>query len=63
MKKVIFFGGGCLNDQGPFEPNTEVLVQDDQAVQLVALGLAALIPEPSTKPITFTVTVPGGAHV
>ena len=63
MKRILFLGGGFLNDQGPFEPNSEVLVPDDQAAQLLALGLATLIPEPSTKPITFTVTVPGGAHV
>lgn len=63
MKRILFLGGGFLNDRGPFEPNSEVLVPDDQAVQLVALGLAALVPEQSTKPITLTITAPGGAHV
>ena len=63
MKNIIFIGGGFLNDQGPFEPMAEVRVPDGDADQLLALGLATLIPEPSTKPITFTVTVPGGAHV
>ena len=63
MKRILFLGGGFLNDQGPFEPNSEVLVPDDQAVQLLALGLATLIPDQSTKPITLTITTSGGAHV
>lgn len=63
MKRIVFLGGGFLNDQGPFEPNSEVRVPDDQAAQLLALGLATLIPEPSTRPITLTITTPGGSNV
>jgi hypothetical protein len=62
--RIIFFAGGFINEQGPFEPGAEVAVPPDVALCLVNRGLATLVPSVGVRPITVGIsTSEVGDHV